>query len=57
MTLQLELAVSFHATKRGDAQRWKKSRKTEVNVKPIKHRNIAEFYRSYRAEKQRKTEA
>ena len=31
--------------------------KTEVNVKPIKHRNIAEFYRSYRAEKQRKTEA
>lgn len=57
MKLQLELAVLFYATKRGDAQRWKKSWKTEVNVKPIKHRNTAEFYRSYRTEKQRKTEA
>ena len=45
MKLKLELAVLFHATKRGDAQRWKKARKTEVDLNIIKHREIAEFYR------------
>lgn len=58
MRLQLELAVLFHVTKRGDAQRWRKHEKPKSTLSLSNTEIVPNFSDVVdRAEKQRKAES